>query len=142
MNQKPTITLSKPYPYLDPGNYVARCVEASFDWSSQWRKNIAILKLEPLDYTGPRYAGALCKFYALGRNPEKPYAGPQSGFRRLLVEANGDQPPSLEADMDTFVGLFYDIEVVTVTKDRNGKPLLPVHHYSVVRSIHIHKGGL
>ncbi len=141
MSQKPIITLSEPYPYLDPGNYVALCSEADFAWSNQWKKWIAKLVLQPKDYPGRPYIGSLCKFLGLGRNPAKPYAGPQSDFRRLLVEANGDQPPSLETGVDIFVGLLYDIEVETVTKDRNLKPRLAVHWYSVVRSIHVHRGG-
>lgn len=141
MSQKPAIGLSAPYPLLDPGNYVARCSAADFAWARQWKKWIAKLELEPQDYTGPRYAGKLCKFLGLGKDPEKPYAGPQSDFRRLLVEANGDQPPSLETGVDIFVGLFYDIAVETVKADRHGKPRPPVHWYSIVRTIHVRRGG-
>jgi len=140
MSQKPTIGLSEPYPYLDPGHYLARCSAADFAWANQWRKWIAILNLEPENYTGRPYVGKLCKFLGLGKNPEKPYAGPQTDFRRLLVEANGDQPPSLQTGVDIFVGLLYDISVETVKTDRHGKPRLPVHWYSIVRSIHVHKG--
>jgi hypothetical protein len=136
------IALSEPYPLLDPGNYIASCSKADFAWARQWKKWIAKLELQPQNYTGGAYIGTLCKFLGLGKNPEKPYAGPQSDFRRLLVEANGDQPPSLETGVDIFVGLLYDIVVETVKKDRNGKPRLPVHWYSIVRSIHVHKGGL
>jgi hypothetical protein len=141
MSQRPSIALSGPYPLLDPGNYLALCSAADFAWAHQWKKWIAKLELQPENYVGHPYIGTLCKFLGLGKNVAKPYAGPQSDFRRLLVEANGDQPPSLEADVDIFVGLLYEIEVETVTKDRNGKPRLPVHWYSVVRSIHVHKAG-
>src|SRR5690348_4871735 len=140
MSHKPAIGLSEPYPLLDPGNYVARCSAADFAWARQWKKWIAKLELEPQDYTGRPYIGKLCKFLGLGRNQERPYAGPQSDFRRLLVEANGDQPPSLETGVDIFEGLLYDIEVVTVKTDRHNKPRLPVHWYSVVRTIQVHRG--
>jgi len=143
MSNKPTITLSEPYPYLTPGNYVARCTAADFAWAIRWKKWIAKLDLEPQNYNGPRYPGKLCKFLGLGRNPGKPHAGPRTDFWQLWVEANGDQPLSLEtSDLEIFVGKLYDISVETVTKDRNGVSRLPVHHYSVVRSIHRHKGEL
>jgi hypothetical protein len=97
---KPTvqIALSEPYPLLDPGNYIALCTKADFAWAYQWKKWIAKLELQPQNYTGRAYIGTLCKFLGLGKNPERPYAGPQSDFRRLLVEANGDQPPSLKPE--------------------------------------------
>ena len=136
MKKPPSIALSEPFPLLDPGCYVAVCNEATFAWARQWRKWIARLVLEPQNYQGRPYTGRLCAFLGLGKNPEKPYAGPQSRFRRLYVEVNGDQPPSLEAGMEIFVGVRYDIEVVTVTHDRDGKPRAPEHWYSIVREIH------
>lgn len=139
--KQPTITLSEPFPLLDSGIYVAVCSEATFAWARQWRKWIARLVLEPQNYQGRPYTGRLCAFLGLGKNPERPYAGPQSRFRRLYVEVNGDQPPSLEAGMEIFVGVRYDIEVVTVTHDRDGKPRAPEHWYSIVREIHPHKSG-
>jgi hypothetical protein len=77
----------------------------------------------------------------LGKNPEQPYAGPQSDFRRLYVEVNGDQPRSPEAWLEIFVGILYDIEVVTVQQDRNGKARSPEHWYSIVREIHPYARG-
>ena len=97
--------------------------------------------LEPQNYHGRRYTGRLCAFLGLGKNPERPYAGPQSRFRRLYVEVNGDQPPSLEAGMEIFVGVRYEIKVVTVKQDRDGKPRAPEHWYSIVREIHPCKPG-
>ena len=136
MKKPPSIALSEPFPLLDPGCYVAVCNEATFAWARQWRKWIARLVLEPQNYQGRPYTGRLCAFLGLGKNPERPYAGPQSRFRRLYVEVNGDQPPSLEAGMEIFVGVRYEIEVVTVTHDRDGKPRAPEHWYSIVREIH------
>lgn len=141
MSHKPLVGLSAPYPLLDPGDYIALCSGADFAWARQWKKWIAKLELEPLNYSGPRYAGKLCKFLGLGRNPDQPYAGPQSEFRRLLVECNGDQPLiTVFDDFGIFVGREYDISVETVKTDRHGKPRLPVHWYSIVRSIHPRKG--
>jgi len=136
-----SISLSEPFPFLDPGSYVAVCSEATFAWARQWRKWIARLVLGPENYTGRPYTGRLCAFLGLGKNPERPYAGPQSRFRRLYVEVNGDQPPSLEAGMEIFIGVRYDIEVVTVKLDREGKPRAPEHWYSIVREIHLCKRG-
>jgi hypothetical protein len=96
---------------------------------------MAILVLEPQNYEGRPYTGRLCKFLGLGKNKERPYAGPQSHFRQLYVEVNGEQPPSLEAGMEIFVGVRYEIDVVTVKTDRNGNPRPPEHWYSVVKGI-------
>ena len=65
-----------------------------------------------------------------------PYAGPQSHFRRLLVEVNGGQPTLPDTGADLFVNVLYDIEVVTVTNDRDGKPRLCAEWYSKVGEIH------
>jgi len=142
VNQQPKITLSEPFPLLDPGLYVARCTEAAYAWARQWKKWIARLVLEPMNYTGRPYAGRLCKFLGLGKETQRPYAGPQSHFRRLLVEVNGDQPTSAHTEIGIFVGVCYDIEVVTVSTDREGKPRAAEHWYSVVRAMHPIKTGL
>ena len=136
MNQRPRITLSEPFPLLDPGHYVARCTDATYAWARQWKKWIARLVLEPHNYRGRPYTGRLCKFLGLGKDPQKPYAGPQSHFRRLLVEVNGDQPTTTDAGMDVFVGVCFDIDVVTVNTDREGKLHPSEHWYSIVREIH------
>jgi hypothetical protein len=141
VRQPPTIELSEPFPLLDPGQYVAACTEATFAWARQWSKWIARLVLEPQNYQGRPYNGRLCKFLGLGKNRERPYAGPQSHFRLLYVEVNGDQPPSLKAGMEIFVGIRYEIEVVTVKTDRNGNPRSPEHWYSIVKGIHPCKPG-
>lgn len=137
----PSISLSEPFPLLDPGQYVASCTEATFAWARQWKKWIARLVLEPQNYTGRPYTGRLCKFLGLGKDPQKPYAGPQSHFRHLLVEVNGEQPTAQDIGMEIFVRVLYDIEVVTVTEDRNGKRRPPEHLYSIVREIHPCKRG-
>lgn len=136
MKQPPAITLSVPFPLLDPGPYVACCTEATFAWARQWKKWIARLVLEPLNYEGRPYSGRLCKFLGLGKDPQKPYAGPQSHFRRLLVEVNGEQPAAEGTGMEIFVRVLYHIEVVTVKTDRDGKPRPAEHWYSIVREIH------
>ena len=141
MKEPPSISLSEPFPLLDPGGYVARCTNATFAWARQWNKWIARLVLEPLNYTGRPYSGRLCKFLGLGKDREKPYAGPQSHFRRLLVEVNGEQPANGSAAIETFVGLLYEIEVVSVKTDRDGKPRPSEHWYSIVREIHPCKRG-
>jgi hypothetical protein len=43
--------------------------------------------------------------------------------------------------MEIFVGARYEVEVATVTEDRNGKPRPPEQWYSVVREIHFCKQG-
>ena len=139
--KQPPILLSEPFPLLDPGEYVAPCTEASYAWARQWKKWIARLVLEPLDYSGRPYTGRLCKFLGLGKDPQRPYAGPQSHFRHLLVEVNGDQPTSSNTGTELFVGVSYEIEVVTVNTNREGKPRPPEHWYSVVREIHPIKAG-
>ncbi len=139
MSKSPPIILSEPYPLLDPGDYIALCSEADFAWARQWKKWIAKLVLEPLNYQGRRYAGRLCKFLGLGKNPHRPFAGPQSHFRRLLVEVNGDQPGRLDTGVELFVGLHYEITVETVKTDRDGKHRAPEHWYSVVRGIRLCK---
>ena len=136
MKQPPTIALSEPFPLLDPGHYVAVCSEATFAWARQWKKWIARLVLEPQNYTGRPYTGRLCKFLGLGKDPQRPHAGPQSHFRRLIVEVNGEQPVSATAEVEILVGPLYDIEVVTVKTDREGKPRSSEHWYSIVREIH------
>jgi hypothetical protein len=141
VSQQPRITLSEPFPLLDPGRYVARCTEATYAWARQWKKWIARLVLEPQNYRGRPYTGRLCKFLGLGKDPERPFAGPQSHFRHLLVEVNGDQPTTTNAGMEIFIGVCYDIDVETVKTDRNGKPRPPEHWYSVVREIHPTKAG-
>jgi hypothetical protein len=136
VSQQPQITLSEPFPLLDPGRYVAGCTEATFAWARQWKKWIARLVLDPQNYHGRPYTGRLCKFMGLGKDPQRPYAGPQSQFRHLLVEVNGDQPAAANVRMEIFVGVCYDIEVVTVNTNREGKPRPPEHWYSVVRELH------
>src|SRR4051794_18969255 len=89
MAPKPAIRVAEPYPLLDPGEYVALCTEASFEWARQFGGWKARLVLEPKDYRGRPYTGRLCKFLGLGKNPQEPYAGPRSDFRMLLVEVNG-----------------------------------------------------
>jgi hypothetical protein len=141
VSQQPRITLSEPFPLLDAGQYTARCSEATYAWARQWKKWIARLVLDPLNYQGRPYTGRLCKFLGLGKDPQRPYAGPQSHFRRLLVEVNGDQPASANTGMEIFVLVRYEIEVVTVNTDREGKPRPPEHWYSIVREIHPTKTG-
>src|ERR1035438_5034178 len=128
-NKPPPIALSEPFPLLDPGQYFARCSEATFAWARQWKKWIARLVLEPQNYMGRPYTGRLCCFLGLGKDPQKPYAGPQSRFRRLVVEVNGEQPSNPNAGVEIFAGLLYDIEVVTVKTDRDGKSR-PAEHRS------------
>src|SRR4051812_1752202 len=77
MIKQPAIVLSDPFPLLDPGPYVARCTEATYDWARQWNKWIARLVLEPQNYKGRPYTGRLCKFLGLGKDRTKPYAGAQ-----------------------------------------------------------------
>ena len=139
--QNPSISLSEPFPLLDPGSYVALCTEATFAWARQWRKWIARLVLEPQNYQGRSYTGRLCAFLGLGKSPERPYAGPQSRFRRLFVEVNGEQPTGSNIGIEIFAGILYEIEVVTVKQDREGKPRAPEHWYSIVREIHPCKGA-
>lgn len=141
MKQLPSIILSEPFPLLDPGQYVARCTEATYAWSRQWKKWISRLVLEPLNYQGRPYSGRLCKFFGLGKDPQKPYAGPQSHFRRLLVEVNGEQPTSPNTDLEIFVGVLYDIEAITVKEDRDKKARPSEHWYSIVRGIHPSKNA-
>src|SRR4051812_3893071 len=121
MKQQPSmIRLSEPFPLLDRGRYLAYCPEASFDWARQWKKWIARLVLNPQNYQGRPYVGRLCKFLGLGKNPEAPYAGQHSDFRKLFVELNGEQPTRPDIGMEAFQNCLYDIVVETVTKDRNG----------------------
>jgi hypothetical protein len=134
-----SIVLSDPFPLVDEGQYVALCTEATFAWAKQWKKWIARFVLVLQNYQGRPYVGRLCAFFGLGRNPERPYAGPQSRFRRLYVEVNGDQPTAAEVGMEPFVGILYDIKVQTVKTDRNGKLRASEHWYSVVREIRPHK---
>jgi hypothetical protein len=135
--QKPPIRIAEPYPLLDPGEYVALCTEASFDWSRRWSSWKARLVLEPQDYRGRPYTGKLCKFLGLGKDPEAPYAGPRSDLRLLLVEVNGEQPtrPDL-ANLSQFAGRLFRITVETVTKNGKGEPLVQAHWYSIVRKLH------
>ena len=141
MKTRPPIALSDPFPFLDPGWYVAVCTEATYDWANQWKKWIARMVLEPEDYKGRPYCGQLCKFFGLGKDRTRPYAGPQSHFRRLLVEVNGGQPVTADVGVSIFERVRFDIEVVTVTKDRNEKPRAPEHWYSIVRGIHPSKNA-
>jgi hypothetical protein len=97
---------------------------------------MARLVLEPQNYQGRPYTGRLCKFLGLGRDRQKPYAGQHSHFRQLLAEVNGGQPTRSDATVEIFVGVWYEIEVVTVSVDRDGKPRHAEHWYSVVRGIH------
>ena len=121
---------------MDPGAYVARCTEATYEWTRRFKKWRAILALEPLNYYGRPYTGRLCKFLGLGSDRDHPYAGPQSNFRRLLVEVNGGQPTQAHLEMDIFIGVLYDIDIETVTLDPDEEKRAPEHWYSVVRAIH------
>lgn len=134
---RPAIRIAEPYPLLDPGEYVALCTEASFEWARRWSAWKARLVLEPQDYRGRPYTGRLCKFLGLGKNPQAPYAGPRSEFRILLVEVNGEQPtrPDLD-DVTMFAGRLYRITVETVSTNGKGEPLASAHWYSTVRKIH------
>jgi hypothetical protein len=134
---KPAIRVAEPYPLLDPGEYVALCTEAAFEWARRWGTWKARLVLEPQNYCGRPYTGTLCKFLGLGKNPEAPYAGPRSEFRLLWVEVNGEQPTRPDVhDVTIFAGRFYTIMVETVTKNGKGEPLAVAHQYSTVRKIH------
>jgi hypothetical protein len=137
MKNRNVISVSAPYPLLDPGTYLAVCNEASFAWARQWRKWIARLAFRLHNYTGKPYQGTLCKFLSLGANPERPCAGHHSAFRQLWVEANGGQPVSAEVTVSVFAKLPYDITVETVTRDRNGKERKQEHWYSIIREIHV-----
>jgi hypothetical protein len=135
--KKPVITVAQPYPLLDPGEYIAACTEAAFEWARRWSTWKARLVLEPQDYRGRPYTGRLCKFLGLGKNPEAPYAGSRSEFRLLLVEVNGEQPTRPDVDdLTMFAGRLYRITVETVTKNGKGEPLASEHWYSTVRKIH------
>ncbi|MDP9159836.1 MAG: hypothetical protein M3O09_06350 [Acidobacteriota bacterium] len=136
MANKSAVTLSSPYPLLDPGEYLAICTEATFEWARQWRKHMARLVLNPQNYNGRSYQGKLCKFLSLGRDPERPFAGHYSYFRKLWVELNRDQPNSPEVDMQIFVGALFNITVETVKVDRHGKERKAETWYSIVREIH------
>ena len=70
LKQSQMITVSEPFPLLDPGEYVAVCTEATAAWARQWKKHIARLVLEPANYQGRPYRGQLCAFLGLGKNPE------------------------------------------------------------------------
>jgi len=134
--KKPAIRVAKPYPLLDPGEYIALCSQASFEWAQRFSGWKARLVLEPQNYTGRPYTGELCRFLGLGKNPDAPYAGPRSDFRLLWVEVNGDQPVQPDVtDLGIFTRRLYQITVETVTKNGKGEPLLPVHWYSIVRKI-------
>ncbi|MGO9647607.1 MAG: hypothetical protein ACLPOO_06100 [Terriglobales bacterium] len=136
MPDRRVLTLSAPYPLLDAGRYIAVCTEATFAWARQWKKWMARLVLDPQDYTGRSYQGKLCKFLSLGRDPERPFAAPQSDFRRLFVELNGGQPVNPEVTMRIFEGRLYEITVETVKLNRHGQERKPEHWYSIVREIH------
>lgn len=133
---KPVIRVAEPYPLLDPGEYVALCTEASFEWARQFSAWKARLVLEPQDYRGRSYTGKLCRFLNLGKSPQAPYAGPRSDFRMLLVEVNGEQPTRPDVDVSVFAGRLYRITVETVTKNRKDESLALEHRYSIVREIH------
>jgi hypothetical protein len=136
IEHKPLITIAAPNPLLDEGEYLAECTKASYEWANQWRRWVAILALEPKDYTKP-YTGQLCKFFNLGSKRDKPSAGPMSDFRALFVEVNGAQNTNSSLlDVDIFTGHVYRITVVTVTKDKNGEPKASANWYSKVSKIH------
>jgi len=130
-----TISLETMRPLLDEGRYLARCVEATCEWSRRWRKWVAILKMDPLDYAGQPYIGHLCKFFNLGQDPKRPHAGAGSQFRKLWIEVNGAQPTNAETGLEMFVGHVFEIEVSTVKTDREQKPIAPALQYSVIRSL-------
>jgi hypothetical protein len=133
---KPAITIAKPYPLLDAGDYVAVCTEADYEWAKRYRAWKVRLVFKPLDYSGRPYIGRLCKFLDLGKNPHAPYAGPRSLFRMLLVEVNGDQPTRPDVvDVSIFLGKKYAIRVENVTTNRDGEALPPEHWYSTIRNI-------
>jgi len=133
--QKPLIAVAQPYPLLDPGEYIAVCTNADYEWAKRFSAWKARLVLEPHDYAGRPYVGKLCKFFDLGKNPQGPYAGPRSGFRMLLVEVNGGQPTHADVDMSVFVNRRYRVVIETVTKNRDGESLPAQHWYSIVRKI-------
>lgn len=104
---------------------MARCVEATCEWSRRWREWVAILKMDPLDYAGKPYVGRLCKSFNLGQDPKRPHAGAGSQFRKTWVEVNGAQPTNAETTLAVFVGRIFEIEVSTVRMNREQKPIAP-----------------
>ena len=138
MPDKRTVTLrAHPTRFWMQARYFAVCTEATFDWARQWKKWMARLVLEPQNYRGRPYQGRLCKFLSLGRDPERPFAGHHSDFRKLFVEVNGAQPTGTEITMRIFEGRLNQIAVETVRFDRNGKERQPEHWYSITRRIHL-----
>jgi hypothetical protein len=132
-------------PLLEQGDYaekeyLAICTSATCAWSTRWSKHEVILKMRLLDYTGKSYAGDLCKFLYVGRNPAGPRIGPRSQFYRLLVAINGAHPANANVDLALFVGQHFRITVRTVThkSDKNQTPIPPELWYSVVDQIQFH----
>jgi len=132
-----TVSLEAGRPLLDEGAYRARCTEATIAWSKRWKKWIAVLHMDPLNYVGRPYSGELCKFLSLGTDPKKPRAGQASIFRKLWVEANGAQPSQGEVDLEIFVGHVFEIAVRTVRAkaDKEKTPIPEEHWYSVVGDV-------
>lgn len=138
-----TISLEAGRPLLDEGSYRARCTEATIAWSKRWKKWIALLHMDPLDYVGRPYTGELCKFLFLGTDQKKPRAGPSSAFRKLWVEVNGAQPNQGEVDLQIFVGHVFEIAVRTVRAkaDKEKTPIPEEHWYSVVGDVTFSKAA-
>ena len=133
--KKPVITVAQPYPLLDPGEYIATCTEADFEWARAFGAWKVRLVLEPQNYAGRPYTGKLCKFLDLGRILKHPTRDRAAHFRMLWVEVNGDQPTRADVDVSVFVGRLYQITVETVATNRKSEPLPPEHWYSIVRKI-------
>ena len=127
------IGLEEPRPLLDEGRYRARCTAATVAWSKRWKKWIAVLRMDPLNYAGRPFTGDLAKFLSLGTDPKKPRAGQNSTFRDLWVEVNGAQPNRAEVDLEIFVGAIFEISVRTVKAkaDKERTPIPPERWYSV-----------
>jgi hypothetical protein len=138
-----TVSLEAGRPLLDEGSYRARCTEATIAWSKRWKKWIALLHMDPLDYVGRPYTGELCKFLFLGTDQKKPRAGPSSAFRKLWVEVNGAQPNQGEVDLGIFVGHVFEIAVRTVRAkaDKEKTPIPEEHWYSVVGDVTFSKAA-
>ena len=130
------ISVEAPRPYLDEGEYVARCTDATIAWSKRWSKWVVRIVLEPINYYKP-YTGELCRFLYAGKKPAMPHITSASQLYRLLVEANGAPLVNSQIDLSIFRGRFFQIRVATVKQksDKSHTDIDQCHWYSTVRDI-------
>lgn len=127
----------EPLPWQPPGIYPARLLRQRKKIYSPWGEK-KIFDWQVYISNNPKEYVELSRFYPVIRDERgRPIFGPHSGYRKDWIDANygklpGDPrrfPPSV------FKGRLFWVEIETVTKDQNNRPLSKSCHWSKVKRV-------